>query len=569
MADRANITKVIEVVKEWPMQKKAVALSAIVIFVALLVLVFAWSQKEDYQILFTNLSEEDSGQIVVKLKEMKIPYRAEARGILVPQSRVYDTRLQLASQGLPQSGGVGYELFDKNSFGTTEFVQKLNYKRALQGELARTIMSMSPVEHCRVHLAMPEKSLFVREGEERPTASVLVRLRSGRMLSVPQVEGIVHLVASSIEGLESKDVTVVDTRGNVLSKQPSEYASAGLSAKQFEFQSRYAKELEARIVYILEAAVGKGKVRARVSAEVDMSRVETTEEKFDPDSQVARSEQKQSERSSSSGPGGVPGVVSNLPDKGISALGQAQGSSMKQNQIVNYEISKVVSHTINTPGVIKKVTAAVIVDGAYVAQKGSKKTTYVPRKDEEIKGYESLVKEAIGFTESRGDQVKVVNAQFEPDTDEDDTTMMGSVVAIAGPLMKNITPILIVIMLFLFVVRPIMRSMFGKGAEKDAKKGADATAGVESDAMGDIPGGISGDAPGGTLGGMLGGAPGGVSGGTAGDAISSPGGKITAKAQEKAEELTPKEPSMQEVVAEWARNNPKETANIIKDWMSK
>ena len=559
MANMANITNVIEVVKEWPVQKKAVALSAVVIFVALLVLVFAWSQKEEYQVLFNNMSEEDSGQIVVKLKEMKIPYRAEARGILVPQSRVYDTRLQLASQGLPQ-GGIGFELFDKNNFGATEFVQKLNYKRALQVELARTIMAMSPVEHCRVHLAMPEKSLFVREGEERPTASVLVRLRSGRMLSVPQVEGIVHLVASSIEGLESKDVTVVDTRGNVLSKQPNEYASAGLSAKQFEFQSRYAKELEARIVYILEAAVGKGKVRARVSAEVDMSRVETTEEKFDPDSQVARSEQKQSERSSSTGPAGIPGVTSNLPDRGVSALSPAQGSSEKQNQIVNYEISKVVSHTINTPGVIKKVTAAVIVDGAYVAQQGSKKTTYVPRKDDEIKGYESLVKEAIGFTESRGDQVKVVNAQFEADTDDDLTTMDYMAAAVV-PLAKHITPILVVVMLFLFVVRPIMRSMFGKDAEKDAKKGAKKGADAAADAKSAVPGGTSG--------GILGGAPGSVPGGMSDDAISPPGGRIAAKAQEQQVELAPKEPSMQEVVAEWARNNPKETANIIKEWLSK
>ena len=337
----------IDVVKDWPVMKKATALAVIVASISLLVLAFSWSQKEEYQVLFTNLSEADAGQIAMKLKEMKIPYRADAGGILVPQSKVYDARLQLASQGLPQGGGIGFEIFDKTSFGTTEFVQKLNYKRALQGELARTIMAMGPVEQCRVHLAIPEKSLFVREGEEeRATSSVLVRLRAGRTLSGSQVEGIIHLVASSVEGLDSGDVTVVDTKGNVLSKPSSDIA--GLGAGQLEFQSGYTKDLEARIASILEPVVGKGKVRAKVAAEIDMSRVETTEEKFDPEGQVVRSEQKQTEKSSNTGAGGVPGVASNLPNKKTVAANPSQGSSEKQSQTVNYEITKVVSRTVNS-----------------------------------------------------------------------------------------------------------------------------------------------------------------------------------------------------------------------------
>ncbi|MCL2102990.1 MAG: flagellar M-ring protein FliF [Syntrophorhabdaceae bacterium] len=533
MANVTNIKELVEAIKEWPMHKKVFALSAILISVALLVLMFAWSQKEEYQVLFTNLTESDSGQIAVQLKEMKIPYRAEARGILVPESKVYEARLQLASQGLPQGGGVGFELFDKSSFGATEFVQKLNYKRALQGELARTIMAMGPVEHCRVHLAIPEKSLFVREGEDRPTSSVLLRLRSGKMLTVNQVEGIVHLVASSVEGLEPKDVTVVDTRGNVLSKQTSEYGeltSAGLSAKQFEFQSRYARELEARIVYLLEAAVGKGKVRARVSAEVDMSQVETTEEKFDPESQVARSEQKQAEKSSSVGPSGIPGVTSNLPDRRFDPITPAHGSSEKSNQIVNYEISKVVSRTVGTPGVIKKVTAAVIVDGAYVAKQGSKEMAYMPRKEEELKWYEGLVKEAIGFSEGRGDQVKVVNVPFEPDSDEFAPTFMSYVSAAASSMASLIIPVLIIILLFLFVLRPIVQSLFGKKPEEvEAETETEPEPAAQEEA---VP----------------------------------PAGEIFAEIEEEGPEA-PKEMTMREKVAEWALNNPREAANIIKGWM--
>ncbi len=509
----------IDVVKDWPVRKKAVALSVIVASIALVVLAFSWSQKEEYQVLFANLSEADSGQIAVKLKEMKIPYRAEAGGIYVPTGKVYDARLQLASQGLPQGGGVGFEIFDKTSFGTTEFVQKLNYKRALQGELARTIMAMGPVEQCRVHLAIPEKSLFVREGEEnRPTSSVLVKLRQGRSLSVSQVEGVVHLVASSVEGLDSKDVTVVDTKGNVLSRSSGDLA--GMSASQFEFQSSFARDLETRIASILEPVVGKGKVRAKVSAEIDMSRVETTEEKFDPESQVVRSEQKQTEKSSTVGASGVPGVTSNLPGKKAAASTPAQGSSEKQSQTVNYEITKVISRTVNAPGVVKKITAAVLVDGTYVAQQGSKEMKYVPRKEEEIRRYEELVKETIGFTQDRGDQVKVVNMPFDVAREEELPPAKTDYIALAAPAARYTAPLLAVILLSLFVLRPLAQSLSAAGA---AGGGAAAYRGTISPTAGELAGQM---AP-----------------------------------------LQQKELPVKEQVTEWARKNPQDAANIIKGWM--
>ncbi len=507
----------IDVVKDWPARKKAVALSVIVASIALVVLAFSWSQKEEYQVLFANLSEADSGQIALKLKEMKIPYRAEAGGIYVPTSKVYDARLQLASQGLPQGGGIGFEIFDKTSFGTTEFVQKLNYKRALQGELARTIMAMGPVEQCRVHLAIPEKSLFVREGEEnRATSSVLVKLRQGRSLTVNQVEGVVHLVASSVEGLDSKDVTVVDTRGNILSRPSGDLV--GMSASQFEFQSSFTHDLETRIASILEPVVGKGKVRAKVSAEIDMSRVETTEEKFDPESQVVRSEQKQTEKSSTVGASGVPGVTSNLPGKKAVASNPAQGSSEKQSQTVNYEITKVISRTVNAPGAVKKITAAVLVDGTYVAQQGSKEMKYVPRKEEEIRRYEELVKETIGFTQDRGDQVKVVNMPFDVAREEELPPAKTDYVAMAAPAARYAAPLLAVILLSLFVLRPLAQSLSAAGGG-----GGAAYRGTISPSAGELAGQM-------------------------------------AAAQQK-------ELPVKEQVTEWARKNPQDAANIIKGWI--
>lgn len=508
-----NMPNVIDAVKAWPVRKKATGFAVIVASVALLILAFSWSQKEEYHVLYSNLSESDAGQIVQKLKDMKLPYRAEAGGILVPADRVYDARLQLASQGLPQGGGVGFELFDKTSFGTTEFVQKLNYKRALQGELARTVMAIGAVEQCRVHLAIPEKSLFAREGEhERPTASVLVKLRQGKTLSSAQVDGIVHLVASSVEGLNSQEITVIDAKGNVLSKPSGDVA--GLSASQFDYQSSYSKDLEARIISILEPVVGKGKVRAKASAVIDFSRSETTEEKFDPEGQVVRSEQKQNEKSTTVGAGGVPGVVSNLPGKTTVAATPSQGQSEKQSQTVNYEMTKITSRTVNAPGLVKKLTAAVLVDGTYTPQQGSKEMKYTPRSEEDVRRYEELVRETMGFTESRGDQIKVVNMPFEVAREEEVLPPKTKILEMAAPAARYALPLLAVILLVVFVLRPLAQSLSASGS--------------------DLPGG---PAP------------------------------IAQTFAEIEKTGARKELPARAQVADWARKNPTDAANVIRGWM--
>jgi len=291
-----------------------------------------------------------------------------------------------------------------------------------------------------------------------------------------------------------------------------------MSASQFEFQSGFARDLETRIASILEPVVGKGKVRAKVAAEIDMSRVETTEEKFDPESQVVRSEQKQTEKSSTVGASGVPGVTSNLPGKKAAASTPAQGSSEKQSQTVNYEITKVISRTVNAPGAVKKITAAVLVDGTYVAQQGSKEMKYVPRTEEEIRRYEELVKETIGFTQARGDQVKVVNMPFEAAREEELPPSKTDYLALAAPAARYAAPLLAVILLSLFVLRPLAQSLSAAGGG-----GAAVYRGTVSPSAGELAG-------------------------------------QTAPTQ-------PKELPVKEQVTEWARKNPQDAANIIKGWM--
>lgn len=443
-------------VNAWPTKKKTALFSVIAMSIAIAVLIILWSQKEDYHILYSNISQSDAGLIVQRLKEMKIPYRADSSSISVPADKVYDIRLQLAAQGLPQGGGVGFELFDKTSFGTTDFVQRLNYTRALQGELARTIMSLSEIEQCRVHLVMPQKSLFAHE-RETPTASVLLKLVKGRTLSQSQVQGIVHFVSSSVEGLNPKNVNIIDDSGELLTQKADDIV--GLSSSQLEYQRKYEKMLETKVMDMLEPVAGKGRVKVKVSADIDFSKVEKTEERFDPDSQVVRSEQKNTEKSAPAGAGGVPGVASNIPGRATQII-SSQGQSEKTNETINYEINKVTSHVISPSGEIKRLSAAVIVDGTYVAQSGSKEKKYTARSAEDMKYYEEIVKNAIGYIADRGDEIKVTNIPFERSEPVDEMQegikdYLPAIIKIA----KYFTPLLAMVLFFIFVLRPLMKTL--------------------------------------------------------------------------------------------------------------
>ncbi|MBI4764736.1 MAG: flagellar M-ring protein FliF [Deltaproteobacteria bacterium] len=444
-----------ETIKNWPIKKKISLLALIGITVASLIVLFSWSQKSNYQALFTNISDGDSGLMIQKLKELKVPYKVEGGGILVPAERVYELRLQLAAQGLPQGGGVGFEIFDKTNFGTSDFVQKLNYRRALQGELSRTIQSLSEIESCRVHLAVPEKSLFL-EKESKPSASVMVKLKPGRNLSQNQVQGVVHLISSSVEGLVPQDVTVIDHRGGMLTRSSQE-ENTQLSNNQLELQRNYEKEIEGRVVNILEPITGKEKVKARASATLDFTRTEKTEEKYDPNGQVVRSEQKNQEKSVSGLTGGVPGTSSNLPNKKPPLTTSSAGNTQKLSEVTNYEISKVISRVIGPSQELKRISVAVVVDGTYVTGQGSKTKKYTPRTEEEMKYYEDLVKKAVGFSVERGDEVKVVNMPFDagtledlPEAKRDYWPFLFSAARYAGPLVGFL-------LIFLFILKPLTR----------------------------------------------------------------------------------------------------------------
>ncbi|MFQ6111702.1 MAG: flagellar basal-body MS-ring/collar protein FliF, partial [Nitrospinota bacterium] len=417
-----------------------------------------WSRRPDFQPLYTNLSPEDASAVATKLKERRIAYRLEAGGgtILVPAEKVHAARLELAGEGLPQQGGVGFEIFDRTNLGMTDFVQRMNYLRALQGELARTIRTLSEVDQARVHLVIPERTLFLEE-ERKPSASVVLKLRPGARLRKGQVRGIAHLVARSVEGLQPERVTIVDTLGNMLAGVESGEEDE-LTHSQREFQANLERSLERRVESMLDKAVGTGKSIVRVSAQLNFRRIERTEESFDPESQVVRSEQRTSERSQggASIAGGVPGVAA---AQGGSSRGKgAVRSHQKQSETINYEISKVVRRVVEPAGEVRKLSVAVMVDGTY--ERGADgRLTYKPRTSEELKKFEAMVKGAVGFDPERGDRVVVESVPFQTvalASEEEAFQAQAQRAFFMRAARWGVTGI-VVILLFLFVLRPLLR----------------------------------------------------------------------------------------------------------------
>lgn len=447
-------------------RKKIAFFSIAVLSVAVTVFLVAWAGRVQYRPLYTNLNPEDASAIVSYLKAQKIPYRLTESGttILVAQDKVYETRLALASKGLPQGGGVGFEIFDQTKLGVTEFVEKINYVRALQGELARTINQLTEVSRCRVHISMPEKSLFV-EQQKPAKASVVLKLKPGKRLNSNQIRGIAYLVASSVEGLSPENVTVIDEKGNILTSKVESSAANATPADNQELQVATERRLERKIQTILERIVGPGKVVARVSAKIDFTAAQRTEETYDPNA-VVRSEQHTEEKSTSSkGAAGVPGVASNIPGQALGAkkAQSKQNEFKKTSDTINYEISKVVTKKILPPGEIKSLSVAVLLDGTYKMKKGKDGKpvkTYVPRSDEELKKLENLVKNAIGFNADRGDKVSVVNIPFETVAEEEvkvsflDRVLNRDVLL---PAAKYGTILLIFLIFYLFVVSPFLK----------------------------------------------------------------------------------------------------------------
>ncbi|MCX5911553.1 MAG: flagellar basal-body MS-ring/collar protein FliF [Deltaproteobacteria bacterium] len=441
-----------------------------------------WNSTPDYQVLFSNLSQEDAGEMVAKLKEKKIPFELSPGGtsILVPKEKVYDVRLTLTAEGLPKGGGVGFEVFDRTSLGTTDFVQKLNYQRAMQGELARTIKQIKEVEQARVHIVTPKESLFVEE-QKKSTASVFLKTRAGLSLSASQVEGIVHLVASAIEGLDPSHITVVDTSGRILSKRNDSSLIGQMTTNQLDYQRNLEEGYKRKVQGMLEEVLGLNKAIARVSADIDFQQVDITEERFDP-SGVVRSEQKNSERSSGNSGVRAPETKSETPAEQPAARSRARAAAEpaakapapapapfqtnqaeRQNEIRNFEISKISKHIKNPVGSVKKLSVAVIVDGSYKevadAKGGAKTRQFIARPPEEMEKLENIVKTATGYDESRGDQIEVVSMPFSwAVTEEEPKTAPGipwkEYLLVAY---KPVVSLILAVLFIFFVVRPLLK----------------------------------------------------------------------------------------------------------------
>lgn len=393
-----------------------------------------FSRQPDYRVLFSNLSDKDGGAIVAQLSTMNVPYKyAEGGGaIMIPAERVHDVRLRLATQGLPKGSVTGFELMETSRFGVTQFQERLNFQRGLEGELTRSIQALSSIQSARVHLALPNQNGFFRE-QQKPSASVLVSLYPGRFLDRTQLAGIVHLVSSSVPEMAPSAVSVLDDSGKLLSQSPDSAAGAAVDGQQLSYVQQIEQQYTRRILDILEPVVGKNNVKAQVTADVDFSQTESTSEQHrpnqTPDSSAVRSQQVVESSGQAPGsqlPTGVPGAVTNQPPQGATApvnganpapvaAGQQTGqpAQTKRESVTNYEVDKTTRVTRGGSGAIKRVSAAVVVnyqpagEGDGKSAPGGKALT-----PQQLEQMTALVRETIGFNKERGDSVNLMNTPF-------------------------------------------------------------------------------------------------------------------------------------------------------------
>lgn len=455
------VNQIVRIYKDMPLSRKVIM--GIVIFMVILGFagMFFWANKIDYQTLYTGLSADDASAIVEKLKELGIKYELAGDGniVRVPAEKLYDVRLSLASVGLPKGGNVGYELFDETDFGTTEFVQHLNYKRALQGELSRTIKEFREVEDARVMIVTPKESVFVEESKP-PSASVLLKLKSD--LSPEKISAVVHLVASSLEGMTPELVTVVDTKGRVLSRKTSDDEKLGDAATtQFKYKNTLELNLAKRIQTMLEQIIGTGKAIVRVTADLDFSQVDMNEELYDPDIRVIRSRQNLVETfNRTGGPGEISSVNPIVPPGGEAANTGTSEKSEKQDETINYELNRTLRRTVKPVGTLRRLSVATVLDGTYTMETGETGQSvrkYIARTDEELNQFRKIVQNAMGYSEDREDQITVESFPFahveEFSQEEFDWKIF------MRQYGRSFTNIFLIFLLFIFVVLPLLKTM--------------------------------------------------------------------------------------------------------------
>jgi len=436
-----------------------------------------WYKTPTYQVLFSNLSDRDGGAVIGALQQMNVPYKAEGSTILVPMESVYEARLKLASQGLPKGSVVGFELMEGQKLGVSQFVEQVNYQRALEGELTRSIQSLSAVQGARIHLAIPRPSVFLRD-QQKPSASVLLNLGGGRRLEPSQVSGIIHLISSSVPDLPVQNVTVVDQNGNLLSGPDTNFKKAGLDPTQLDYLTQVESSYAKRIESILTPILGPENVRAQVTADLDFAQTEQTAETYKPNpapqETSIRSLQSSETLGGGAAPGGVPGAFSNQPPGTASAPITAPGAAAAQpgagstnaqghkEQTVNYELDKTIKHTKLPVGSVKRLSAAVVVNYRKTTSKDGK-VSLSPLSQPELTQVSNLVKEALGFNQQRGDSVNVVNAAFNlpaPEKVEEAAFWESPSLRAAGLGLLKFLAIAGVIWVLVFVVlRPIMREL--------------------------------------------------------------------------------------------------------------
>ena len=416
-----------------------------------IVVLLGWLKTSDYTPAFSNLDANEAGEIVQYLSDNKIDYRLTGNGstVEVPSKDVYQARISLASQGLPRNGNIGYELFDKTNLGMTDFLQNLNFRRALEGELTNTIMAMEGVQAARVHIVMPKDRLF-KEDKREATASVMLKLGRANALSRSQISGITHLIAASVEGLQPENIAIVDYEGNLLSGGRADDPIAGLSSTQLDARSQVERYLQDKAQSMLDGVLGSGKAIVRVTADLNFSQQQKTNETYDPNTPVVRSEEKTRQANSTS-------------DKNPEA-NESTETGNTETTVTNYEISKTVENIISAVGTIDRLSVAVTVDGTYALPEGAAEgdaPVYSPRSQDELDQLSSLVKNAVGFDTQRNDAIEVFNMPFDRTEIQEQQQALDSMYTrdFYVDIVKNVGIVALIIFGFLYV-RGIFKKAF-------------------------------------------------------------------------------------------------------------
>lgn len=453
--------------------------------VALGVAVVLWAQEPSYQPVLGDLSGYNPQDVTQVLDQSNIKYRMDNRSgaLLVPSKDVYNARMQLAAQGVTDDRTIGYELLDQDrGLGTSQFMETISFRRGLEGELARTISSMRTVKNARVHLAIPQRSVFVRDARE-PTASVFLNVFAGRRLEQEQINSIVNLVAGSIPEMSRDNVTVVDQSGNLLTGREQEQGNRQQMEEQYEYSQRIEDRLTRRVASIVGSIVGDSRFNAEVSADLDFSAVERAEELFNPDQQSVRSERESSEQRAAGMQGGIPGALANQPP-GAAAVPEVAGEAgedgvappppvdVRRESTRNYEIDRTVSYIRQAQGAIRRLTVAVAVDDRRVMDPQTGEVTFEPWQEQELQRLSLLVRDAVGYSAARGDSVTVMNTAFAPE----------QVVEFDAPsfweqpwfwdLMKQVLAGLVILILVLGLLRPVLKSLTGSKSRELEAAGA-------------------------------------------------------------------------------------------------